>query len=333
MSDVDLAVCIPAYNQPQFLAEALNSLCDQGLDRDAYVVAVSDDGSPTPLQPVVDSFRSRLNIVYRRHEPNVGHLANFDASWQLVDAPFISFLSHDDLVAPGQLGRALAVISADPQVSLVSSLILCQSHPGALDTQPHGMLLRGRDKASFTAPYVWDPAEWLALASVTTPNSIVGSVFRTESFRQCHDWKAFPVWHDRLMLGEMGIHGTVVTLPWIGGHYRTGTWQLSSQLWQADMGEFRKATTVVLAWCARLGISLIDFWVDHISASPAQDRVRYLQMLRASFDRSLFLEIKRRCEERLGVRLPLSRLDRLGVPAPIASLLRTVDRLITRRPH
>ena len=333
MSSARLAVCIPAYNQPQFLGEALNSLCDQGLDRDAYVVAVSDDGSPTPLQPVVDSFRSRLNIVYRRHEQNAGHLANFDASWQMVEAPFISFLSHDDLVAPGQLGRALAVISAGPQVALVSSLILCQSHPGALDTQPHGMLLRGRDKASFTAPYVWDQAEWMALASVITPNSIVGSVFRAESFRQCHAWKAFPIWHDRLMLGEMGIHGTVVTLPWIGGHYRTGTWQLSGQLWQADMGEFRKATAVVLDWCARHGIPLIDFWVDHISASPDQERVRYLQMLRASFDRSLFLEIKRRCEERLGVRLHLGRLDRLGVPAPIASLLRSVDRLITRRPE
>ena len=65
-----LAVCIPAYNQPAFLREALASLCDQGLRTDDYVVAVADDASPAPLAPVVDEFRSRLQIVYHRHEKN-----------------------------------------------------------------------------------------------------------------------------------------------------------------------------------------------------------------------------------------------------------------------
>jgi glycosyltransferase involved in cell wall biosynthesis len=327
-----LAVCIPAYSQPQFLQEALTSLCDQGLARDDYIVVVSDDASPEPLAGVVEAFQSRLSLHYHRHERNLGHLANFAAAWQLVDAPFISFLAHDDVVAPGHLGRALAAIADHPQRVLVSSLIVCQSHPGALNTQPHGLLLRGAAKPSFVAPYEWDRAEWMALASVTTPNSIVGSVFRTDAFRKCDGWKAYPIWHDRLMLGEMGLHGSVVTLPWIAGHYRTGAWQLSGKLWQPDMTEFRRATVTVLEWCDGGGIPLADFWVDHICAAPGDERIVYLRMIRASFDRARFLDIKRRCEERLQVRLHLSRLDRLGVPAPIATLLRTVDRLIMRRP-
>lgn len=331
MSTPKLAVCIPAYNQPQFLSEALTSLCDQGLDRNDYIVTVTDDASPTPLGEVVEAFRSRLNIAYRRHDQNVGHLANFDASWQVAHTPFISFLSHDDLVAPGQLGRAMAVLNSDPNAVLVSSLILCQSHPGAVTTTLHGMLLRGA-QGSFTSPYQWASAEWMALASVTTPNSIVGSVFRRDAFSRCHDWKKFPIWHDRLMLGEMGLHGTVYSLPWIGGHYRTGKFQLSGQLWQTDMTEFRQATTVVLGWCAQHSIPVADFWVDHICTSPDIERVIFLQMVRGSFERAQFLDIKRRCEARLQAPLHLSRLDRLGVPAPIASLLRTVDRLITRRP-
>lgn len=326
-----LAVCIPAYNHPAFLREALTSLCDQGLDRADYVVAVSDDGSPTALAPVVDEFRSRLQIVYHRHDTNAGHLANWDAAWQLVDAPLISFLAHDDVVAPGHLGRAVAAIEARPETVLIASLILCQSHPGSLNSHPHGLLLRGAGAASFSAPYHWDRAEWMALALVTTPNSVIGSVFRTEAFRQCLDWRAYPIWHDRLMLAEMGLHGEVMTLPWIAGYYRTGEWQLSGQLWQPDMSEFRKATQAVLAWCAAADIPVIPFWVDHICAASDRDRIMYLQMLRGSLEPARFAGIKRECESRLGVRLNMSRLERLGIPAPIADLLRRVDRRLMRR--
>ena len=182
MSTPRLAICIPAYNQPEFLAESLTSLCEQDLDPRDFVVAISDDASPTPIEPVVDAFRSRLPIVFHRHEQNGGHLANWDAAWQLIDAPFISFLAHDDVVAPGHLARALAAIEAQPETVLVSSLIVCQSHPGAMNTHAHGFLLRGSSATSFTKPYRWDRAEWMALALVTT---------RTRSLAQCFGPRRF----------------------------------------------------------------------------------------------------------------------------------------------
>ncbi len=331
MAPPRLAICIPAYNQPEFLREALTSLCDQGLEQTDYAVVVSDDASPTPLAPVVEAFRSRLPIVYHRHEQNVGHLANWDAAWRLTPAPFVSFLAHDDVVSPGHLGRALKVIEQDPATVLVSSLIVCQSHPGAMNTHPHGRLLRGSSRTSFTEPYRWDRAEWMALALVTTPNSVIGSVFRADAFSKCRGWTAFPIWHDRLMLGEMGLHGVVATLPWIAGHYRTGDWQLSGQLWQPDMSEFKRASDTVLGWCAANSIDVIQFWVDHVCAASDRDQILYLQMLRGSVSAALFQDIRRQCEERLHKRLNLSRLERLGIPAPIAELLRTVDRRLMRR--
>lgn len=331
MSVPKLAICIPAYNQPEFLREALASLCEQGMAQRDYVVAVSDDASPTPLAAVVDAFRSRLPILYHRHEKNVGHLANWDAAWRLTAAPFISFLAHDDVVAPGHFARAMAAIENDPATVLVSSLILCQSHPGAMNTHPHGRLLRGSAKTSFTEPYQWDRAEWMALALVTTPNSVIGSVFRRDAFELCRDWIAYPIWHDRLMLGEMGLHGGVVTLPWIAGHYRTGDFQLSGQLWQPDMSEFKRASETVLRWCAANNIDVIGFWIDHVCGASDRDQLLYLQMLRGSLSQALFEDIRRQCEERLQKRLRLSRLERLGVPAPLAELLRTVDRRLMRR--
>ena len=326
-----LAIGIPAYNQPDFLREALTSLCDQGLPREDYAVAVADDASPTPLAEVVDGFRDRLQIVYHRLAANVGHLANWDAAWQLVDAPFISFLAHDDVVAPGHFARALAVIEPDADAVLVASLALKQSHPGALNTHLQGMLLGGAGRASFTRPYRWDRTEWMALGLVATPNSIVGSVFRTEAFRRCRTWTSYPIWHDRLMLAEMGLHGTVLTLPWIAGHYRTGEWQLSGRIWHEGLGEFAKATAAVFAWCSANNIDVIRFWIDQICTAPEGDRLLYLQMIRSALEPAVFEDIKRQCEARLNMRLPLGRLERLGIPAPVVALLRGVDRRLSRR--
>jgi glycosyltransferase involved in cell wall biosynthesis len=331
MSSPRLAICIPAYNQPEFLRDALTSLCDQDLDPDQFVVAISDDASPTPLDDVIDAFRSRLPIRFHRHERNLGHLANWDAAWQMVDTPFISFLAHDDVVAPGHLARALAAIEGDVDTVLVASLIVCQSHPGALNTHPHGLLLRGSSATSFTKPYRWDRAEWMALGLVTTPNSVIGSVFRTDAFRKCRLWHSYPIWHDRLMLAEMGVHGAVVTLPWIAGQYRTGEWQLSGQLWQPDMNEFKRASQAVLAACDANGIAVLAFWIDHICAATDSQRIVFLQMLRGALEPRQFADIKTQCEARLGKRLTLSRLERLGVPEPIAQLVRTIDRRLMRR--
>ena len=50
------------------------------------------------------------------------------------------------------------------------------------------MLLRGGSGTSFTRPYRWERAEWMGLGLVGTPNSIVGSVFRTSAFRKCREW-------------------------------------------------------------------------------------------------------------------------------------------------
>jgi glycosyltransferase involved in cell wall biosynthesis len=324
-----LAVCIPAYNQPGFLHEAMTSLCDQGLSRHEYVVVVSDDASPAPLRAVAASFEDRLQVVYHRNATNLGHIANYEKSWHLVEAPYISFLPHDDLIAPGQLGRALTAIEQEPPAVLVASLALCQSYPGAADTRLQGTFLRGAATANYAERYAWGQSEWMALALAATPLSIVGSVFRAETFARCQQWKSFPLWHDRLMLAEMGLLGSVVSLPWIGGYYRTGGWQLSGQLWKTDMKEFVEVSTVILRWCDAAGIPVIEFWVDQICQSQPQERVVYLQMLATALPRGVFDDIKHRSEMRLQTRLHLGgRLDRIGVPRPISSMLKGVERFL-----
>ncbi len=330
VADPLLTVCIPAYNRPDLLREALASLCDQGLLRDSYIVAVSDDASPTPLDGVISEFRYRLHIIHDRAASNIGHLANFDRAWSLTHTPFISFLSHDDVVAPGQLGRALQVLNDVPDTVLVASLGLCQRYPGSVDTRLHGMFLRGA-ASSYSAPYAWQREEWFALALISTPLLLTGSVFRADMFRRCRRWLSFPLWHDRLMLAEMGLHGSVRSLPWIGGYYRVREGQLSGELWSQHQSEFKDASAAVLDLCRAHGIAVIDFWFEHLCSVPADERQVYLRLLHTALSTDEFSAIRTRCEHRLGVRLPLTRLERMRVPAAIATLVRQLDQALATR--
>lgn len=332
MNNARITVCIPAYNQPELLSETLSSLCDQGLRRHEYVVAISDDASPASLADVVAGFEDKLQIVYRRQTANLGHLANFEAAFRLAATPYVSFLPHDDLIAPGQLRRALTELERDPGAVLVASLVICQRHPGAADTKLHGIFLRGSSRANYAQPYVWGQAEWMALALVTTPLSMVGSLFDADTFNRCQHWKSFPLWHDRLMMAEMGLHGRVVSLPWIGGHYRVSASQLSVQLWQPDMTEFREVSNLILQLCVLAGVPVIAFWIDQICTAQPEERILYLQMLKTAVAGDVFQQIKQESERRLQLRLHLGgRLDRIGVPQPLARFVRVLDRFLTSR--
>ncbi len=334
MNRARVTVCIPAYNQPEYLRQALTSLCDQGLSRDDYVVSVSDDASPTPLEPVAAAFADKLQIVHRRTDRNIGHIANFERSTTFTTTPYLSFLPHDDLMAPGQLGRALAALKEHPRAVLVASLVLTQRFPGAPFTHLHGLFLRGASKASYATVYEWEAAEWLALGLVTTPLSIVGSVFHADTFRRSDSWKRFPLWHDRLMMAEMGFYGGVISLPWIGGYYRESANQLSGQLWGNHETEFLAVSSLLTARCRDEGIPVIEFWVDQICQSRPDERILYLQMIKRASADDVFQRIKQESEARLQTRLHLGgRLDRLGVPASMTEFVRGVERFIrSRRP-
>lgn len=329
-----ITVCIPAYDKPELLREALDSLCDQGLPRGEMVVAVSDDASPRPVREAIAPYEERLLIEYRRNERNVGHIANYELAFGMACTPFVSFLPQDDLIAPGHLGRALLAAAAIPGTALVASLGLTQRHPGAPDTMLHGygMLSARAAAACWSQPYVWERIEWMALATVITPLCMVGSVFRTEVFARCHEWKSFPMWHDRLMLAEAGLHGAVVTLPWIGGHYRVGPSQLSTALATGGADDFVPSTVAVLGLCERHGLPVVDYWIDQICAAEPARRIMYMQMLNRAMPPDVFGRVKEASEARLETRLHLGgRLDRLGIPRPIAEVLRSIDRLVARR--
>ena len=302
MSTARITVCIPTYNRAHLLRQALDALCDQDLTSDEYVVAISDNCSTDQTPDVVTEYQDRLQIIYHRNTENVGQRANWDVVTALCDTPYLVWHPDDDLLAPGQLGRALSAFDTHEGAVLVCSPVLRQHYPGDPETLFQGAFLRATAaRTSYSQPYVWDKAEWLALSVVGMPSSVVGAVFQYDAYRRCELWKDYDWWADLPLLAEMGLHGDVLSLPWVGGYQRLGEHQHKVRLlrtagndfWRQQDKEFQLITKDILDLCEREKIPVIEFWAEQIRLFPLQQRARYLRLLKRALPPPLYKDIRR----------------------------------------
>ncbi|MFN0088928.1 MAG: glycosyltransferase family 2 protein [Acidimicrobiales bacterium] len=117
MSTVD--VVIPCYNYARFLERCVDSVLSQdGVDARVLII---DDCSSDETPDVGTELAARHPAVeFRRHEQNQGHIATYNEGllgWAGGD--YSVLLSADDLLTPGALGRAVAVMERDPRVAMV----------------------------------------------------------------------------------------------------------------------------------------------------------------------------------------------------------------------
>lgn len=102
-----LSVVIPAYNNGDTLDLVLDALGRQTVPADQFEVVVGDDGSSTPLAPVVDKHAGRINVSCVRLETNRGRSANRNAAAARTTGPRLLVLDADNVPSPGLLARHL----------------------------------------------------------------------------------------------------------------------------------------------------------------------------------------------------------------------------------
>jgi len=96
-----LAIIIPAY-KAAFLPAALDSIAAQTCKD--FTVYVGDDCSPEPIGSIVELYKERIGIVYKRFDTNLGG-ADLVAQWERCIAmsreePYIWLFSDDDVMEP-----------------------------------------------------------------------------------------------------------------------------------------------------------------------------------------------------------------------------------------
>lgn len=94
-----LAIVIPAYKH-QFLGQTLESIVDQTCKK--FNLYIGDDASPFDLKSIIDPFRKRITINYKRFEENQG-LVSLTRQWgrciELTEnEEYIWLFSDDDLM-------------------------------------------------------------------------------------------------------------------------------------------------------------------------------------------------------------------------------------------
>ena len=112
-----VSVIIPSYNYAHYLRDCVHSALAQSTPQLHVEVLVIDDCSTDDTATVGTSLAaSDSRIEFRRHGQNQGHLATYDEGLRWAQGDYCILLSADDLLVPGALRRAAAVLDAHPSV-------------------------------------------------------------------------------------------------------------------------------------------------------------------------------------------------------------------------
>ena len=108
------SVVIPTRDRPRRLRHCLEALAAIRYPDDAYEVVVVDDGSRTPLDPVVAPFRDRMEVRLLRQE-NAGPAAARNAGVELASHDFMAFTDDDCAPDPDWLRPLAAELERFPK--------------------------------------------------------------------------------------------------------------------------------------------------------------------------------------------------------------------------
>jgi glycosyltransferase involved in cell wall biosynthesis len=120
LSQANISVGIPAYNQGSFIAQTIESLLAQTVP--PYEIVVSDNHSTDQTHEVLIRYRNRVRVV----RP-CSHLSMVE-HWQFVasqlSGEWISLLSSDDIALPNYIKDFQAAISSERDAVLIRAPFL-----------------------------------------------------------------------------------------------------------------------------------------------------------------------------------------------------------------
>jgi FkbM family methyltransferase len=115
-----VSICVPAYEQPEFLERCLESIFSQ--DFQDFEVIVTDDSASDDVQKVVEKWSPNGRIIYQKNMIRLGSPANWNAAMALARSDLIKFLHHDDWFATNNsLSRFVEAMNTSPDVKFAFS--------------------------------------------------------------------------------------------------------------------------------------------------------------------------------------------------------------------
>jgi glycosyltransferase involved in cell wall biosynthesis len=113
MASVD--VVVPCYNYGRFLADAVESVLNQeGVNLHVLIIDNASEDDSLEVASELAARDRRVKVI--AHSVNRGHTSSYNEGIDKASAEYFLILDADDLLAPGALARALAVLENNPGV-------------------------------------------------------------------------------------------------------------------------------------------------------------------------------------------------------------------------
>ncbi len=151
MATPQVSVCIPAYNNENYIMDTVKSVLSQTFT-DFELVVIDDcskDGTAALIESVADP---RVRLV--RNEKNLGMVGNWNRCIGEAKAAFVKVLCADDLLYPDSLRLEVQALLDHPDVNLVSSdtalINLKGEKVGAFKRWPRHGRMNGRKLAKIS---------------------------------------------------------------------------------------------------------------------------------------------------------------------------------------
>ena len=89
-----VSICIPAYQAPDLLRRALQSIFVQSYEN--YEVIITDDSSNNSIQDIIKEFETDSRLKYYRNSERKGSPNNWNEAVKYATGEYIKLLHHDD---------------------------------------------------------------------------------------------------------------------------------------------------------------------------------------------------------------------------------------------
>lgn len=113
-----VSIVIPCYNYGHYVERCVSSVLDQA-DVDVNVLIIDDASTDGSAEVVRCAAHADARVRAICHRQNMGHIGTYNEGLSQATAEYTVLLSADDLLAPGALARATALMDAHPSTGLV----------------------------------------------------------------------------------------------------------------------------------------------------------------------------------------------------------------------
>jgi glycosyltransferase involved in cell wall biosynthesis len=223
------SVVVPCYNYAHYLKGCVESILSQGVEVQVIII---DDCSSDDTSVVGASLADDPRVTFIRHEVNQGHIKTYNEGLALATGDYTALISADDLLTPGALRRAQAILDAHPEVGMVyGHSLYFQSN----DNLP-------RPRTGEPRLDIWNGRDWIAERCKTASSCISSPevVVRTSLQRQLGGYRAdLPHAGDLEMWLRFAAHASVAYLAGVDqAFYRRHAASMQATKFNSELADF-----------------------------------------------------------------------------------------------